>query len=527
MASCRLRTTLVLLGILLMALPATALAQNRAPEEPRRGGTLVIAAPFEADNLDAMKITRAIVAEWAMTIMEGLFQVDADGRVQPHLVDSYQVSDDQLTYTFTLRSGISFHDGQPLTSDDVLASFERWSLFGQGRDTATVVSAFEIVDDLTFRIALSEPYPLLITMLAVPAGTGLLIYPRSFLEEFGGGDLQTAVGTGPFVFERWQRGSVFRVVRNENYQARSEPTSGYAGNQTPWFDAIEYRLIPDAAVRIAGLEAGEFDVAREVPSDFYDSIVANPQLRPFRFVGAPLFIQIDRSNGLTPSGWTGNQKFRQAMSLAINKELLAASIGHPDFASAEDCNLAVPPAWRTDICQERYHAYDPEQARALLEEIGYNGETLTYVVDPNREAFFNPALMAVQMLREVGINVELLPVDAATVLDMRERSNTWDLIQGGHSDKLDPTIWSPVLPDHFGWFGAYPEELQRLLDLLRTETDEATRIALWEEYTDFWYDWVPMIKIADQFELHVENVRYSGLDRPGTGIYMNHNAGWK
>src|SRR5690606_530588 len=130
----------------------------------------------------------------------------------------------------------------------------------------------------------------------------LLIYPRSFLEEFGDGDLQTAVGTGPFKFDRWVRGSVFRVVRNDDYQARSEPTSGYAGNQTPWFDAIEYRLIPDAAVRIAGLEAGEFDVAREIPSDFYDSIVDNPQLRTFRFIGAPLFIQIDRSHGLTPSG---------------------------------------------------------------------------------------------------------------------------------------------------------------------------------------------------------------------------------
>lgn len=516
----------IAVGILLI-LATSAFAQQRAPEEPRQGGTLIVAMASEPDNLDPMKVTRSDVPGYTMLMVEGLFHIDAEGQPQPHLVDHYDVSADGLSYTFTLRSGIRFHDGQPLTVQDVLASYERWINWGQGREVADVVTQVEAVDDLTFVLTVSEPYPLLVSMMAIPAGTGLYVYPKSVIDEIGLADMQSAVGTGPFVFDRWQRGSVLRVKRNVDYQARTEPTSGYAGDQTPWVDFIEYRLIPDAAVRLAGIESGEFDFAHDIPSDFYESVLSNPSLRAIRMVGAPLFIQIDRSYGLTPSGWTGNQRFRQALSLALDKHQLAATLGHPDFSSADDCNLAVPPAWRTDICQERYHDYDPERARQILEEIGYNGEQLTYVTNPSREPFFNPALLAVQMLREVGINIELLPVDAATLLEMREQPRTWDLISGGHSAKLDPTLWSPALPDHFGWFGAYPEQLSDLLGKLRTETDPAIRIALWEEYTDFWYEWVPMIKIADQYTMHVENVRYSGVNLPGSGIYMNHNAGWK
>ena len=131
------------------------------------------------------------------------------------------------------------------------------------------------------------------------------------------------------------------------------------------------------------------------------------------------------------------------------------------------------------------------------------------------------------MMREVGINVEIFPVDAATMAEMREQPNTWDFISGGHSGKFDPILWSPAQPDHFGWFGTYPEELQILLDQLRVEPDFEVRRDLWEQYTDFWYDWVPMIKISDQYSLNVENVAYSGMLFPGTGNYVNVAAGWK
>ncbi len=521
-------TRLMLSALLALSL-SSVLAQSQAPEEPRRGGTLVVAVASEPDALEPMKMTRSDVPEYTQLMVEGLFAIDADGLVQPHLVDHVEVSEDGLVYDLRLRSGVLFHDGSTLSSEDVIASMERWSNWGQGREVFAALASIEAVDELSIRLHLHQPYPLLISMLAVPAGTGLYVYPKALLDEVGTADMaaEQIVGTGPYVFEQWQRGSRFRVVRNDAYAARSEPTSGYAGNQTPWFDAVEYRLIPDPAVRLAGAEAGEFDVARNIPTDFYDIVSSNPALRVIRFESGPIFVQIDRAHGLTQAGWTGNQAFRQAMSLAMDKHMLAATIGHPDFSSADDCNLAVPPAWRTDICQERYHAYDPERAREILAEIGYDGETLTYVTNPDRDIFFNPALLAAQMLRDVGINVDLLPVDAATMLDMRERPNTWDLIGGGHSEKLDPTLWSPVLPDHFGWFGAYPPELQSLLDQLRMETDPDLRIALWEQYTDFWYDWVPMIKVGDQYTMHVENVRYSGMDKPGSGIYMNHGAGWK
>ena len=514
-------------AFLTLLLAGPALAQNVAPEEPRRGGTLVVAMQSEPVHLDPAKVTTQNYVEWTMLMVEGLFHIDGDAVSQPHLVDTYEVSDDGLTYTFTLRDGVQFHNGETLSAEDAVASIGRWFNFGQGREVSDYTASVDVIDDLTFQMVLSEPFPLLIGYMSVPAGTGLYIYPKSVIDEVGLDDMVTAVGTGPFVFDRWQRGSVLRVVRNDNYAARSEPLSGYAGDRTPWLDAIEFRLIPDAAVRLAGVETGEFDVARGVVPDNYQMVLNNPNLRAVRYEAAPLFVQIDRSHGHSEGGWTGNQQFRQAVSLALDKDMLAASVGNPDFISAEDCNLAVPPIWRTDICQERYHAYDPERAREILEEIGYDGEELIFVTDPSRDYFFNPALITVQMLREVGINIEIVPVDAATMAEMREQPNTWDFISGGHAGKFDPTLWSPAQPDHFGWFGAYPEELQAILDELRLEPDFDTRVALWEQYTDFWYDWVPMIKVGDQYELHVENVAYSGLILTGSGNYVNHGGGWK
>ena len=263
----------------LMLLASPALAQQ-APDEPRRGGTLVVAQAAEPVHLDPMKVTTQNYVEYTMLMVEGLFHIDAEGAAQPHLVDTYESSEDGLTWTFTLRSGVQFHNGEPLTSEDVIASMGRWFNFGQGREADEFIDSVEAVDELTFQIHLNQPFPLLIGYLSIPAGTGLYIYPKSVIDEVGLDDMVTAVGTGPFVFDRWVRGSVFRVVRNENYSARSEPVSGFAGDATPWLDAIEIRTVPDAAVRLAGVGTGEFDVARSVSTDAYESVLANPRPMP-------------------------------------------------------------------------------------------------------------------------------------------------------------------------------------------------------------------------------------------------------
>lgn len=520
--------SLIHLAVLGMTLMGTSMAQMTAPAEPRQGGDLIIASPYEPDVLDPHKITRAIVAEYVGLSAEGLFHIDADGIARPHLVDTFTRSDDGLRYEFTLRSGLTFHDGTDLTTADVIASLNRWSGYGSGRSAFSAIDSLTAVDDLTFTIELTEPFPLLVTLLAVPSGTAPYIFPEHLMESTGTENLTQIIGTGPFVQDEWVRGSFYRVTRWDGYQARvGEATSGYAGDQTPYLDSITYRVVPDPAVRLAGLEAGEFDVGSEMPSDFFDLVESNAMLRAQRYASGPIFLQIDRSFGRSEGGWTGMREFRQAVNLALDVTQIALAIGNPAFYSAEDCNLPVPPAWRTDTCDEVHKAYDPERAREILAEIGYDGETITYVVDPAREMFFNPALAIAQQLREVGINVELMTVDAATVLEMREQARTWDFIQGAHSDKADPTLWSPAVPDHFGWFGSYPDDLLEVYEALQRETDVATRIALWDDFTRIWYDFLPMIKIADQLVMNVENVRFSGVERPGIGIYQNYGVGWK
>lgn len=522
------RLRIISLILLLGASMAVSVAfAQRAPETPRQGGTLIVAAPFEADTLDASKTTRAITNELTALMVEGLFALDNDGVPQPALVDRYEVDADGLVYTLHLRQGIRFHDGSDFDADDVIASMERWFNYGYGRLANSLIDALVRVDDHTVRLELNEAYPLLLNLMAIPGGTSLFIYPASLIEAVGLDNINEPIGTGPFKFDRWVRGTLFRVVRNDDYQARSEPTNGFAGDQTPWLDAIEHRVVPDAAVRLAGLEAGEFDVAREMPSDFYDLIVSNPALRPQIFSIGPLVVQIDRSHGLTSAGWTGMREFRQAMNYATDKFELAAAAGRPEFYDATDCNFApVPDAWRTDVCQDLHHAYDPERARQILAEIGYDGTPLTFVTNPAREHFFYTALATAQQLRDVGIEVEIMSVDAATMLEMRAQPRTWDMISGSHSSQADPTLWSPIQPDSFGWFGDYPDHLLELLEATMFETDPAARIALWEQVTLAWYDWLPLLKVADANNMNVENVRFSGAVQ-GLGLETNYGIGWK
>src|ERR1700675_4872945 len=180
--------------------------------------------------IDPIWTTAYIVRNHGYMIYDTLFALDADLRVQPQMVETWSVADDKVTYTFRLREGLEWHDGQAVTSADVIPSIKRWAARDPvGQLLSTAVRDMTAVDDRTFRIVLKEPSGLLMMGLAKPSGTPFMM-PKRVAESDPFTQLSDTVGSGPFVFKKdeWKPGEKAVYVRNSKYRPRSEPPSGLA-----------------------------------------------------------------------------------------------------------------------------------------------------------------------------------------------------------------------------------------------------------------------------------------------------------
>src|ERR1700742_2021046 len=193
--------------------------------------------------LDPIWTTANIVRNHGYMVWDTLFAMDEKLRPQPQMVDGWTLSDDRLTYTFTLRNGLKWHDGKPVTSEDCIASLKRWGARdGTGLKLMSFVSGFEAVNDKTFRIVLKEPYGLVIDSLAKPGGSTPLMMPKRIADTDPGKQIDEFIGSGPFIFKKdeWKPGDKTVYVRNPDYVPRQEPPSGLAGGKIAKVDRVEW-----------------------------------------------------------------------------------------------------------------------------------------------------------------------------------------------------------------------------------------------------------------------------------------------
>src|SRR4029078_9051698 len=212
--------------------------------------------------LDPITTTAYITRNHGYMIYDTLFATDAKFQVQPQMVDKYELSKDQLTYTFTLRDGLKFHDGAPVRSADCIASIERWAK----RDAveqkmAESTEAWTAVNDKTFTLKLKKPFPLTLEALAKPSSNVPFIIPERIAKTDASTNITEPIGSGPFKFVKaeWVPGSKVVYVKNTDYVPRREPPSRAAGGKVVKVDRVEWIYIPDAATAAAALNAGEVD----------------------------------------------------------------------------------------------------------------------------------------------------------------------------------------------------------------------------------------------------------------------------
>ncbi|KKE79086.1 ABC transporter substrate-binding protein [Oceanobacillus caeni] len=509
----RLEKTLKLFAILIFTLILVACSNgssseetgegNSAAEEKQTGGTLDVAYTSEPDTLDIMSNASSPTRDIAWHIFETLVALDKDFAVKPMIAEDYSASDDQKVYTITIRDDVNFHNGTTVGAEDVVASIERWRLVSSvGKVASEYIEDVKAIDELTVEITLNEVYNGLLDDMAAPK-TGLAIIPKEIAEEAGEKPLvpEQLIGTGPYQFEKWERGNEIVLTRFDDYSQREEADwGGLTGKKEAILDQINFLIVKDPQVKLNGLKTNLYDYAQNIPTDLYEVIETTPNINPVTYINGYSMITPDKSE--PPFD---DLKVRQALHYALDKEAIAQSTyGNEEFyemdgALFDPTQTELYTAEGTDT----YLEYDPEKAKELLNESDYNGEPITIMYSNNNEAYKRISQVAEQQLEEVGFTVELEPYEWATYLEKWQEPHNWDIVVIGYSTRFSPNELGFLVQDtgSSGWYNS--ERWSELMTQWGLAASSEERQKILKEMNQTVYDELPFLKVANETTLDI------------------------
>ncbi|WP_422000424.1 ABC transporter substrate-binding protein [Reyranella sp.] len=468
--------------LLSAALAALSLALPAAAQEPR---TVRAVMHSDLKVLDPIWTTANIVRNHGYMVWDTLFAMDANMQAQPQMVDRWTLSDDRLTYTLTLRDGLKFHDGQPVTSADCIASLKRWGARDStGLKLMSFVAAMEPVDDKTFKIVLKEPYGLVIDSLAKPGGSTPLMMPRRIAETDPSKQISEFVGSGPFIFKKdeWKPGERTVYVRNPDYKPRAEPASGLAGGKVVKVDRVEWLAIPDHQTAVNALLAGEIDYIEAPPHDLKSLLEAdkNIRLEVYNKIGAQY---VFRWNTVVPP--FNDERVRHAAMYALNqKAFLEGVIGDDRYYRTCDAMFVCGTPLENGAGMDGLVQSNFARSKELLKEAGYDGTPLVLLHTTDIAVLTNAGPIAKTLLEQGGFKVQMVPLDFQAIVARRLRKTPAQ--DGGWNgfmtawlsvDMMNPLTNSMVNAScekaNFGW--PCDAEVERLRDAYARAPDLPAR----------------------------------------------------
>lgn len=449
-----------------LALPCAATAQT----------TLHAVMSSSLRALDPIATTAQITRNHGYMIYDTLIGMDEHFEPKPQMAD-WTVSDDKLTYTFTLREGLKWHDGAPVTAKDCLASLKRWADYDVGGQMMMdYVQRLEATDDRTLVLTLAKPYGYVLQLLAKPSSVAAFMMPERVATLPKGKPITDYTGSGPFVFNAGEFDPGNRVVyeRFADYVPRQEPASGTSGGKVAKVDRVEWINMPDRMTAINALSSGDIDFIEQLPIDLLPVVEANPELKT-GILSSLGYMTGGRMNFLYPP--FDNPEIRRAAMLAMNQEdVLNALVGNPEYfrkcASVFGCGTQLETQEGGDALLEGGHG---DEARALLKKAGYDGTPVVIMQPTDVPSQAPQPVVVADALRKVGFNVDLQPMDWQTLVS--KRASTAEPSKGGWNLFFTywnaETIWNPVVNPMLGgggkekaWFG-WPTDPE--MDALRVK----------------------------------------------------------
>ena len=454
-AAPRRRTSAALLaGAAAAALLATPLSAQ----------TLKVVMHSSLRVLDPIITTAYMSRNHGYMVFDTLFALNSDYEIKPQMAKGYEISEDQLTWTITLRDGLVFHDGAPVTAEDAVASLKRWGeRDGMGQKLMEAVSEMVAVDDKTFEIRLTEPYGLVLDSIAKPSSNVPFIMPKRLAEVPSTEPIPEQIGSGPFVFvqDEFQPGVQTVYEKFADYVPREEEPSWASGGKVAKVDRVEWIVMSDAQTAMNAMMSGEIDYWEQVPLDLLPVLEQVPEVK-VDVLNKMGLVTIGRFNFLNPP--FDDLKVRQAAMMAMNQDdVLAALIGNPDYYTACGAMFLCDTPLESDAgAGPVLEKDDLDAAKALLEESSYDGSPIVIMHPTDVGTLNTQPVVAAQAFRDIGFNVDLQAMDWQTLVG--RRASQAPLSDGGwnmfFTNWVGADVFNPIVNNMVngkgkdgGWFG--------------------------------------------------------------------------
>ncbi|MBM7634735.1 ABC transporter substrate-binding protein [Geomicrobium sediminis] len=475
---------------------------------PDATSELRVAFNAQPPSLDPYITTAVATRDIARHIYEGLVTFDENYEIQPWLAESYDVSDDGTSYTFTLREDVSFHNGETMTSDDVVASMERWFTTAANAKEEFSDATISAVDEHTVLLELEEPSAVAITTLASPDEIAA-ITPADLAESASADGISEHIGTGPYKLENWQHDQHIHLSRFEDYENPEQTSTGLASLREAHASDIYFEFVTDPSTRVAGMQSNQYDVANAIPFDNVEQLEQDANVVNHADQNGFNALIFNKEQGVF-----SDQAIRQAANTALNMEAIqqAAFTNEEYYKISHDFMTEDRADWYTEVGSEYYNQNDSELAQQLLEESAYNGEEVVILTSRDYDDHYSAAVVIQQELEAIGMNVTLDLYDWPTVLERRADPTAHDAFVTGFQTPASPTQYV-FLESSAGWPGwTNSEEIDQHVDNIRTAVDQDEAMRYYEDLQEEIWTYLPLIRFGDKTTITTVRENVDGYD---------------
>lgn len=502
---------------------------------PAQAKTKTLVAVMHSDLrvTDPIITTAYISRDHGYMVYDTLLATDANFKVQPQMAD-WKISDDKLTYTFTLRDGLKWHDGKPVTAEDCVASLKRWAARdGMGQKLMDFTASLEATDAKTITLKLKEPYALVLESIGKPSSVVPFMMPKRIAQTPPDKPITEQIGSGPFKFVQaeFQPGVKAVYVKNADYVPRKEAPSWTAGGKVVKVDRVEWVTMADAQTAVNALQSGDIDFIEQPSWDMLPVLEKDNEL-VVKTLSEMGFQTIGRMNFLYPP--FDNVKVRRAALLALRqKDVLDAMVGNPKYYKLCGAVFGCGTPLATDVGSESLvKGNGMDAAKKALAESGYDGTPVVIMAPGDVVQLKAQPIVSAQLLREAGFKVDVQATDWQTVVTRRvsqkpPKEGGWNMF---FTNWAAPDIANPVANvsvggrgKNGGWFGwAEDAKMEELRDaFVRAKSlDEQKQIATEIQARN--YDQVIYIPLGQFTQPSVWRKEITGLIvGPATPVFWN------
>jgi peptide/nickel transport system substrate-binding protein len=514
-------------------LSVLALSAAMTSQAVAAGKTITAVMHSDLRVIDPGLTTAYITRDHGYMVYDTLLATDSSFKIQPQMAE-WKVSDDKLTYTFTLRDGLKWHDGAPVTAEDCVASLKRWGKNdGMGQKLMDFTASLEATDAKTITLKLKEPYGLVLESIGKPSSLVPFMMPKRLAETPPGKAIAEQVGSGPFKFVQaeFQPGVKAVYEKNADYVPRKEAPSWTSGGKVVKVDRVQWLTMPDAQTAVNALQSGDIDFMENPSFDLLPVLEGNKDLK-IEALNKLGFQTFGRMNFLYPP--FDNVKVRRAAFLAMNqKTVLDALVGNPKYYKVCGAVFICDTPLATDVGSESLvKGNGMAEAKKQLAESGYDGTPVVVMAPGDVVALKAQPIVAAQLLREAGFKVDVQATDWQTVVTRRAsqkppKEGGWNMFFTNWvgADAVNPIVNVSISGKgkNGGWFG-WPDDakMEAMRDAFARSSSPEEQKKIATDIQKEVYDQVIYIPLGQYRIVSAWWKSLSGvLDGPATPIFWN------